>query len=517
MKKLNFKNKIMVWVLIINMIPLIFSYTIFLNEKIKSDENNITKNLLEAAKIVSTNKEIRNNLELSYEKNNIEKKVDGLIEIFRDIDIIVVANIDGIKYSHLDKSQIGDKFVNPVEWEKIKKGEGYFSRMLGSMGVTFRRFEPIYDNKNKDIIGFVMVGKYYKSILDMNRKTTLMLVFLFITSITLSTILAANFAKKIKKSLFGLDPEEIGRLYIEERLIIDNLESGLIALNTKNEILKVNSVFSKKYVELCSEMVLKKVSHYLEKKENTARNIEVLIDGGYYYVKILPIYNLNEYYGTILLIKTKDDVNRYAREITGIDQLVDGMRANIHEFKNRLHVILGLINLDKIEMAKKYILEIQDLNEYDFKKFINIKNPFLKAILLGKDAICKERKIQFLVNAESLVSTEIRIPIFEDISTIIGNLIENSIESFKEYNIKDKRIEIKIIEIEKEIEFEVWDNGEQIPQENFIKIYEQGFSTKGSSRGVGLNIVKNKVDLYSGTVEFEQNEDGKFFKVRVMK
>ena len=50
MKKLNFKNKIMVWVLIINMIPLIFSYTIFLNEKIKSDENNITKNLLEAAK-----------------------------------------------------------------------------------------------------------------------------------------------------------------------------------------------------------------------------------------------------------------------------------------------------------------------------------------------------------------------------------------------------------------------------------------------------------------------------------
>ncbi|MGL5175200.1 MAG: sensor histidine kinase, partial [Cetobacterium sp.] len=262
---------------------------------------------------------------------------------------------------------------------------------------------------------------------------------------------------------------------------------------------------------------LKKVSHYLEKKENTARNIEVLIDGGYYYVKILPIYNLNEYYGTILLIKTKDDVNRYAREITGIDQLVDGMRANIHEFKNRLHVILGLINLDKIEMAKKYILEIQDLNEYDFKKFINIKNPFLKAILLGKDAICKERKIQFLVDAESLVSTEIRIPIFEDISTIIGNLIENSIESFKEYNIKDKRIEIKIIETEKEIEFEVWDNGEQIPQENFIKIYEQGFSTKGSSRGVGLNIVKNKVDLYGGTVEFEQNEDGKFFKVRVMK
>lgn len=162
--------------------------------------------------------------------------------------------------------------------------------MLGSMGVTFRRFEPIYA-ENKEIIGFVMVGKYYKAISDTNRKTTLMLGILFITSLTL----ALNFAKKIRKSLFGLDPEEIGRLYIEERLIIDNLESGLIALNTKNEILKVNSVFSKKYKNLSTEVILNKISSYLEKNENIARNIEVLIEGGYYYIKILPIYDLNEY------------------------------------------------------------------------------------------------------------------------------------------------------------------------------------------------------------------------------
>ncbi|MGL4785262.1 MAG: sensor histidine kinase, partial [Cetobacterium sp.] len=217
------------------------------------------------------------------------------------------------------------------------------------------------------------------------------------------------------------------------------------------------------------------------------------------------------------LIKTKDDVNRYAREITGIDQLVDGMRANIHEFKNRLHVILGLINLEKIDMAKKYILEIQNLNEYDFKKFTNIKNSFLKAMLLGKDAICKERKIQFIIDSQSQVSTENKSPIIEDISTIIGNLIENSMDSFKETHIIEKIIKIKIIETNKKIELEVWDNGEKIPQEYFSKIYERGFSTKGDLRGVGLSIVKNKISLYNGTIEFEQNEKWKFFKVKVVK
>ncbi|MGL4976815.1 MAG: hypothetical protein ACRC5G_02255, partial [Cetobacterium sp.] len=78
MKRINFKNKIMIWVLVINMIPLIFSYIIFFNEKIKSDENNITKNLLEAARVVSSNSEIKKNLELSYRNNNIKKKVDDL-------------------------------------------------------------------------------------------------------------------------------------------------------------------------------------------------------------------------------------------------------------------------------------------------------------------------------------------------------------------------------------------------------------------------------------------------------
>lgn len=406
MKKLNFKNKIMIWVLIINLIPLVFSYAIFFNEKIKNDENNITRNLLEAAKVVSTSNEIRKNLQLSYEGGEIEKKVDSLIKIFRDIDIIVVANIEGTKYSHLDKKQIGEKFVNPVQWNDIKKGEGYFSKMLGSMGITFRRFEPIYDVKSNEVIGFVMVGKYYTAISDMKKRTILMLSLLFIEAFGLAFILAIAFA---------------------------------------------------------------------------------------------------------------NDVNKHAREITGIDQLVDGMRANIHEFKNRLHVILGLINLEKIDMAKKYILEIQNLNEYDFKKFTNIKNSFLKAMLLGKDAICKERKIQFIMDSQSEVLTENKSSIIEDISTIIGNLVENSIDSFREYNITEKIIKIKVIETDKTIELEIWDNGEKIPQKYFSKIYERGFSTKGDLRGVGLSIIKSKVTLHNGTIEFEQNEQWKFFRIKVVK
>ncbi len=514
---MKFKNRIIIWVLAITFIPLCFSYTIFLKDKVKTDTINIENNLLEAASVAGNNIQIRKKIAERTIDGTVERKVEEYIQIFRDVDIIVVADINGIKYSHLDKNQIGDSFINPVQWNMILKGEGYFSKMKGSMGITFRRFEPLYNLDENKVIGFVMVGKYNHIIKDMNAITFVMFTLLFIASLFMSLLLAITFASRMKKSLFGLDPEEIGRLYVEEKLIIDNLESGLIALNTQNKILKVNSVFLKKYSKFSSDEILEKMKKYLEIKENKVRYVDVLIDGERLYIKVLPIYNLEEYFGTILLIKKKDDVNNYAREITGMDLLIEGMRANIHEFKNRLHVILGLINLDKIDMVKKYILEIQELNEYDFRKLKNIKNSFLKAILLGKDSVCKERKIEFIVDLESEVLEERRTNMIEDISTIVGNLIENSIDSFSEVKSIDKKIKVKLVELENEIEIEVWDNGEKIPQEYFSKIYNYGFSTKGNHRGVGLFLIKEKLDIYNGTIQLEQSDNYKIFKVRMEK
>ena len=147
--------------------------------------------------------------------------------------------------------------------------------------------------------------------------------------------------------------------------------------------------------------------------EIVSQGLKFTIDNNIFYIKILPICQDERYFGNILLLKTRDDVDSYAREITGIDQLVEGMRANIHEFKNRLHVILGLININKLDLAKKYILEAQELNEYDFKKYNQIKNPFLKAILLGKEAICKERKIEFIFDPESKFDLKLKTFLFK--------------------------------------------------------------------------------------------------------
>lgn len=358
---MKFKNRMILSLLFITFIPLILSYSIFLSDKIGSNNENIENNLLEVSKLVATNPEICKNLEARLINGTIQKEIEDYIEIFRDVDIIVVADIEGIKYSHLDKSQIGTTFVNPVRWNSILEKTGYFSKMRGSMGITFRRFEPIF-NQQKDIIGFVMVGKYYETIFQMNQKTIERFILLFFGVFLMSLLLAIRYADKMKNILYGLEPEEIGRLYNEEKLITDNLESGLIALDKDNKISKINSVFFKKFPSISPEVIVENILKYLKFDGHLVKNVEVIIDNERLFIKILPIYSNQGYYGTTLLIRRYNEVDSYAREITGIDQLVEGMRANIHEFKNRLHVILGLVNLGKLEMVKKYILEAQELN-----------------------------------------------------------------------------------------------------------------------------------------------------------
>ena len=119
--------------------------------------------------------------------------------------------------------------------------------MLGSVGITTRWFEPILSQEKNKVLGFVMIGKYDNLIKTSNNSTIIIFTSLFFISANYSFYTSIFFAGGVKKSLFGLEPEDITQLHIKEQLIINNLESGLIALNKENQIVGVNQVFLKNF------------------------------------------------------------------------------------------------------------------------------------------------------------------------------------------------------------------------------------------------------------------------------
>ena len=76
---------------------------------------------------------------------------------------------------------------------------------------------------------------------------------------------------------------------------------------------------------------------------------------------------------------------------------------------------------------------------------------------------------------------------------------------------------LKREEDEKQIDMIVTDNGIAIDTDIKENIFSLGISSKGENRGTGLALVKNRVDLYDGTIEIEEKGGEKAFHITIYK
>ena len=203
--------------------------------------------------------------------------------------------------------------------------------------------------------------------------------------------------------------------------------------------------------------------------------------------------------------KIKKEFLAFTEDFEGTKFLVDSMRANNHDFTNKLHVILGLIQIGQYDKAVSYIQNISIIQRETISKVMNsIENPSFAALIVGKIARSSECNVKFILNEGSCLKNEdISIP-SEALVTITGNLIDNAMESMnKDTSKNEKERSLGIYTRPGELLIIVKDTGTGIPEEIKEKIFENGFSTKGQGRGIGLYHVKQLVSSLGGTITVE--------------
>ena len=485
-----------------------------MQDKISTVENQIKITLKDTAFCIIQNDFIKEDLYYDKQTNEIQEYTKTLISALDDVDIIVICDMTGKKYSHLDETQIGEIFVNPDKEEVLKKGESYYSLMEGSMGKTLRWFEPImYRNQQ---VGFVMVGKYYNDILSINKETRIKYIGLFILSILISIAGEAVLAQRIKRDMLNMEPEEIATLYNQKKIIIDNVHDGIIALDKNNKITDINNRCYSLFENFSCDRVLERLDIYI-KSRMSFKMKELIINGKRLFVTLIPIIEDNMYLGQLIILSDRENINKIAKEITGVDEVVKNLRANVHEFKNNLHVILGLIQLEQYSQAKDYILKLQKVREDNSLEFLEINDYYVRALLLSRKLVAKERKVELILNSKSNIYQEHGIVDSKDLVTILGNLIENALEACAVSDVEHKKVEIYIKEDDFRIQIIVKDNGIPIQFDDTEKMFIEGISSKGDNRGTGLYLVKNRVELYNGTIDIEERNDEKIFTINILK
>ncbi len=215
--------------------------------------------------------------------------------------------------------------------------------------------------------------------------------------------------------------------------------------------------------------------------------------------------------------KIKKQFMEFAEDLEGTKFLVDSMRANNHDFTNKLHVILGLIQIEEYEKAQNYIENISIIQRETISRVMNaIDNASFAALLIGKIARASECNVKFILNDElHFSSADIDIP-SEALVTICGNLIDNALDSMNMKPVSKKadntectaqnELRFGVMTTKNSLLITVRDTGNGISDSIKDKVFENGFSTKGDGRGVGLYHTKLLIESLGGTISFESQE-----------
>lgn len=510
-KKIHLKlqTKIMLLMIFVVFVS-IFNTAIFIaywrtNEIRKETETSI----MSMSTIVANAPVIRQSLGNMDKQPAIQDYVDSILESSKNIEIIVVADMNSIRYAHPQKEKVGKEFVGGDQKRVLEQGESYISVAVGTLGRQIRAFVPVFNASNKQV-GFVMVSKSitsYKQ--EINNALSIMIVSICI-GLSVGAIGAFLLSDNIKKTLLGLEPDEITRLYTQRDSMLDAMHEGIIAIDQNDCITLVNNS-AIKMLNLNTENL---IGHNIQEVFPSCKLGNVMASGkAEYYsdhiindtivvINRVPIKNGDKIVGAIATFSDRTKVNQLAEEITGVKQIVAALRATTHEFMNKLHTILGLIDLGEIAEAKKYIMSETEKHQKILSLVIrNIKNPSIAGLIIGKTSRANELGIIMKIDEESELSKNTGRIDSSVLITILGNLIENAMDVLKGSNTTPKKIDVLIKEYNNKLLIKIADSGTGIKSEDIDRIFERGYSTKDGSRGQGLFIVKDIVEALKGNIK----------------
>lgn len=206
---------------------------------------------------------------------------------------------------------------------------------------------------------------------------------------------------------------------------------------------------------------------------------------------------------TIMLLRPMASHNLRLRQteqsLEDLNKLNNTMRAQRHDFLNHLQVVHSLIELNEHEEANSYIDKVYDAIE-KVSSSLRTSIPAVNAILEAKRQTAERNGVDVSIEISSALS-EMPVPDWE-LCKLFGNIIDNSINALSEIaSDKDAWLIIELFEDIHSFRFKISNNGPIIPQENWDKIFETGFTTRvRNGEGMGLSICRDIINKYNGKI-----------------
>lgn len=429
---------------------------------------------------------------------------------------IVIGDHEAIRLAHPDTSRIGFSMADDDGddgREALVNGNAYVGRAKGSLGESMRGKAPVKAPDSGDIIGIVSVG-YSLDQVDTTIQRYNIVLYSVVGAALLFTILSAIvIAGRFKRAIFGLEPEEIARLFQERDATLQSVREGIIAVNREGIITTANraahetlnlspdeSLAGTPLLDILPDSSLMSV---LESGQPDFDR-EIWLRGRQMVVNRLPVRQGNDIIGVVASFRLSNELDQVSRRLTRIQQYADTLRSQTHEYSNKLHTIAGLIQIGAHDEALNLIgSEVSDHQALLHLLLEAVPDPVIAGCLLGKYNRAREMGLRLDIDPDSRMTDIPELLPRDQLVSILGNLIDNALEATRLHSGEGGRVRLSMTDLGEELIFEVEDEGPGVPEEAQRKIFERGVSSKGEDHGIGLHLVQQFLNRWGGSTTVE--------------
>ncbi|WP_018599912.1 sensor histidine kinase [Mycobacterium sp. 155] len=428
---------------------------------------------------------------------------------------VVITNNQGIRLSHPSRDQLG-RHVSTDPTAALA-GHEVVTRESGTLGPSVRAKVPVLAPDSDRVTGEVSVGISTSAVhhqLWTDVRTAAVLVGV---ALVIGVVGSVLLARRWRGLTMGLQPSEMAELIRSQAAVLHGIDEGVLAVDSTWKTTFVNDEASR-LLEIGKE-----AGRSVEDIGLTPRVLEVFraadatpsiatVGDRIVVVSSRPVTRDSRELGTVLVVRDRTDVESLTRELDAVQLMSTVLRAQRHEFANRLHLLNGLLHGGHVNEAAQYVEELLGSGPLGsaLPGIEAIRDAFLQAFLAAKAAGAREAGVTLTIGENTWAPGRLALPV--DVTSVLGNLLDNAIYAARTGAKEDKVVEVELLQDGSTLHITVADTGDGVASDFVEHVFTEGKSTKPDSgipggRGIGMALSRQISRALGGDIRLSSPGD----------